>query len=78
MKAKTEEKKGARTFLVAKDLIVYVPLYALLLLAIFAGISYLMVLGLDLVASEQTSLREMGGTIRPEALSSFDTLYWHA
>lgn len=45
-----KEKKKADPFMLTWDLAVWVSLYALLLLAIFGGISYLMIWGLEQVA----------------------------
>lgn len=58
MKDRKEGGKKPDPFVVTWDMVVYVPLYALLLLAIFAGISALMIWGLDQVAFQQGSIEE--------------------
>lgn len=63
---KQEEKKKATPFVVAWDMAVYGPLYALLLLAIFAGISALMIWGLEQVAWEPLIQGEIGGFLHSE------------
>lgn len=56
-----EKKKGTKKpspFVVTWDMVLYVPLYALLLLAIFAGISALMIWGLEQVSFQEELFRE--------------------
>jgi hypothetical protein len=50
MRTKKKGQKKPDPFQVTWDMVVWVPLYALLLLAIFAGISALMIWALDKVA----------------------------
>lgn len=56
MKPKKKGQKKPDPFQVTWDMVVYVPLYALLLLAIFAGISALMIWALEQVTLVPSAL----------------------
>lgn len=67
MSAKKERPKKASPFQVTWDMMIYVPLYALLILAIFFGISYLMMEALELVSFHPASSHGVEGSSKVTA-----------